>query len=166
MASHKTLIVMRHAKSSWKTNDADVRRPLSARGTRDAVVAGQSIAAYSPEVVWCSAATRAVQTWQCAELGGASCPDVRVSDALYGASAHDLLAAIRMTPASARTVLLIAHDPGVTDLVLSLAIGSRLTEAVEQKFPTAALAVLEHDLDWDELDAAGASLAAFTLPRG
>ena len=32
---------MRHAKSSWRTNDPDVRRPLSARGTRDGVVAGQ-----------------------------------------------------------------------------------------------------------------------------
>lgn len=166
MPGNKMLLVMRHAKSSWKTNEPDPRRPLSGRGVRDAVVAGQTLAQYAPDVVWCSSAARAQQTWQSAQMGGATCPEVRVRDQLYGASADELLEVLRTSPASARTVLLIGHEPGVSDLVLSLAAPSALTAQVEVKFPTSGIAALTHSLDWDEMSPEHAQLIAFTIPRG
>jgi phosphohistidine phosphatase len=166
MSGKRLLLVMRHSKSSWKTNEPDHRRPLSGRGTRDAVVAGQTLVTYSPDIVWCSSAARAVQTWQCAQLGGATSPDVRLTDDLYGASAAEMLATLRTTPASANTALLITHEPGASELISSLAVSSPLLADVEARFPTSAIAVLSHDMDWDELAPGTCSLLAFEIPRG
>lgn len=63
MTRPRTIVVVRHGKSSWKTNDPDIDRPLSPRGTRDAVVAGQQLAPLGVDVVLVSPATRAQQTW-------------------------------------------------------------------------------------------------------
>jgi len=54
----------------------------------------------------------------------------------------------------------------VSDLVLTLAVSSPLTAHVEQKFPTCGVAVLQHEVDWDELEAGLARLVAFEAPRG
>ena len=75
-----TLIVMRHAKSSWKTAEPDHRRPLSPRGVRDATVAGGILAGYRLDRVLSSSSMRTRQTWQTAELGGARCAAVTFSD--------------------------------------------------------------------------------------
>ncbi len=166
MSGTKNLLVMRHAKSSWKTNEPDPRRPLSGRGARDAVVAGATLASYAPDVVWCSAATRAQQTWQSATFGGASCSDVRIAEALYGATADAMIEVLRSTPGTARTVLLIAHEPGVSDLVATLAVPSPLLAEVEQRFPTGAIAALSLDGDWADLAPGTAALTAFRIPRG
>lgn len=166
MPGSKNLLVMRHAKSSWKTNEPDVRRPLNARGTRDAVVAGNAIAAYAPDVVWCSSATRARQTWQSATFGGASCPDVRTVDELYGTFADEMIDVLRETPADAETVLLIAHEPGVTALVEALAPPSELRDQVSAKFPTAAIAVLTITEEWARLAPGDGVLVDFKIPRG
>jgi phosphohistidine phosphatase len=166
MPGTKNLLVMRHAKSSWKTNERDPRRPLSGRGTRDAVVAGATLASYAPDVVWCSAATRAQQTWQSATFGGASCGDVRVTDALYGATVDEMIEVLRSTPGAARTVLLIAHEPGVSDLVTTLAEASPLLAEVERRFPTGAIATLTFSGDWADLGPRSATLTAFRIPRG
>nr|NLI49592.1 histidine phosphatase family protein [Propionibacterium sp.] len=166
MPGTKNLLVMRHAKSSWKTNEPDARRPLNGRGTRDAVVAGAELASYAPDVVWCSVATRAQQTWQSATFGGASCPDVRVSEALYGADARELLEVLRSSPADATTVLVIAHEPGVSELVEALAVPSPLLTQVVRKFPTGAFAALSFTGDWADLAPGTATLTAFRVPRG
>ena len=164
--SGKLLLVMRHAKSSWKTNDPDFKRPLSPRGTRDAVVAGQTLARFDIDVVLCSTAARAQQTWQCALMGGAKADSVRMRDSLYRAWTRQVLDEIREAPASARTVLVIGHEPTVSDLVTSLAISSAMTARIEEKFPTGGVAVLAHDSDWDDLDFGMANLVAFEVPRG
>lgn len=166
MSGNRILLVMRHAKSSWKTNEPDERRPLSGRGTRDAVVAGQTLASSAPDIVWCSSATRAVQTWQCAQLGGAACGDVRIEEALYGASADELLAVLRTTPSTATTALLISHEPGVSDLISCLSVGSPLLDEVEARFPTSAIAVLGVNGEWADLSPGTCEVTAFEIPRG
>lgn len=166
MSGNKILLVMRHAKSSWKTSEPDPRRPLSGRGTRDAVVAGQTLVQFSPDVVLCSSATRARQTWKCAEMGGASCSDVRFLDELYAASGDEMLDLVQTVPAECRTVLVIGHEPGVSDLVLDLAVASKLSADIESRFPTSAIAVLTHARSWADLAPATANLVAFKTPRG
>lgn len=166
MSTTRTLVVMRHAKSSWKTNEPDVRRPLSPRGTRDAVVAGQALARLDPDVVLCSPAVRTQQTWQCLRLGGVRCEDVRVVDGLYAASSGAVLDEVRRLPDSAGTVLLVNHEPTVSDLVLRLARPNALTAEVDLKFPTCAIAVLRFAGAWAELGDGGASLLTFRVPRG
>lgn len=166
MPGPKILVVMRHAKSSWKTNEPDPKRPLSARGIRDAVVAGQTLSTFGIDVVLCSSAARAVQTWQCAQMGGAHCDDVRTLDSLYGASTRTVLDELRNVPANATTVLMIGHEPTVSELVTALSVRSKITAEVEEKFPTSGIAVLTDDQAWSELDVGLAHLVGFKVPRG
>ncbi len=162
----KTLIVLRHAKSSWNTPEPDLRRPLSARGRRDAVAAGELLAPYRLDVVLASAATRVQQTWAGVQDGGAHCPDVRVSELIYHAWPGELLAELRELDESVHTALLIGHQPTVGDLISTLAKPSPLIERIEAKFPTAALAVLSYRGAWKTLGPGRASLTRFEIPRG
>lgn len=166
MTRPRTLVVVRHGKSSWKTNDADLRRPLSSRGTRDAVVAGQQLARLDFDVALVSPATRAQQTWQSLQLGGVVAGEVRTTEALYHAWTEEVIDVLRGLPASASTVLVVGHEPTLSDLVLTLSNNSPFRAAINEKFPTSAIAVLTHYGEWDELAPGAAQLAAFEVPRG
>lgn len=162
----KTLIVLRHAKSSWRTPEADIRRPLSERGVRDARAAGKILASYPIDLVLCSEAMRARQTWENAVAGGASCQDVRYSEAIYHAWTDELLDEVREAPEKATTALLIGHQPTLSDLVLTLAKPSPLASDVAERFPTSALAVLTYRGAWRTLGADKAKLQRYEIPRG
>ena len=162
----KTLLVLRHAKSSWRTPDLDIRRPLAERGVQDARVAGEILSGYHLDVVLCSSATRARQTWENAEAGGASCEDVRYTEAIYHAWTDELLEEVREFPEEAPTALLIGHQPTLSDLVLTLAKPSPLADTVADRFPTSALAVLTYRGAWRTLDAGKAKLRRYEIPRG
>ncbi len=162
----KTLIVLRHAKSSWKTQDPDQRRPLSARGTRDAVLVGEVLAQYRLDVVLCSSATRAQQTWQSARMGGAACADVRVSEAMYHAWPDEIIHEVQELPETVSTALVIGHEPTLGDLIGTLSKPNELLDQIEFKFPTAGLAVLTYRGAWKTLGPGKATLQRFEVPRG
>lgn len=166
MAVFRRLVVMRHAKSSWKTNDPDVSRPLSARGTRDAVVAGHMLSGLGISHAWCSHATRALQTLQCLQMGGVHPKHVETASQLYGASVEDSLGVVRNTPADVRVALIVGHEPWASDLVSRLAIDSPLVDEVLDKFPTSAVAILRFKGDWATLSSRSAELTNFEVPRG
>ncbi|MCA0294590.1 MAG: histidine phosphatase family protein [Actinobacteria bacterium] len=165
MAS-KTLIVLRHAKSSWHTEEADLRRPLSERGERDAVAAGKILAGYELDVVLASTATRVQQTWTGAVSGGASCNDVRDSELIYHAWPGELLSELHELDETVHTALLIGHQPTLGDLITTLAKPSALVDKVHAKYPTAGLAVLTYRGAWKTLVGGKAKLARFEIPRG
>ncbi len=162
----KTLIVLRHAKSSWQTVEPDLRRPLSERGERDAVAAGEILAGYDLDVVLASSATRVQQTWAGAVTGGASCADIRTSEAIYHAWASELLAELHDLDEARHTALLIGHQPTLSDLIVGLAKPSELVDRVAAKFPTAGLAVLTYRGAWKTLAEGKATLKRFEIPRG
>lgn len=162
----RTLVVLRHAKSSWKTNDPDIDRPLSPRGSRDAVVAGQLLARLPFDLVLLSPARRAQQTWQSLGMGGARGTEVRTVEEIYHGRTTDLLEALRELPDSAHTVLLVGHEPTLSDLILGLVPTSPMTDRIEVKFPTSAVAVLTQKGSWSDLGIGTAQLEAFEVPRG
>ena len=162
----KTLIVLRHAKSSWQTTEADQRRPLSERGERDAVAAGGILANYKIDVVLASSAARVQLTWEGAGEGGAECTDVRYSEGIYHAWPGELLTMIQGLDESDSTVVLIGHQPTLSDLILSLVKPNDLTEKVAKKFPTCGLAVLTFSGTWAKLAEGKAKLERFEIPRG
>lgn len=94
---------------------------------------------------------------------------VRFEPGLYAAAAQDLLRAARATPPQVRTLLLIGHNPGLEDLVLTLA-GDGVDDTLERlrvKFPTSAIAVLTwYGRDWAALAPGAALLTSLTVPRG
>ena len=147
----KTLLILRHAKSSWGDASRDDReRPLNARGRRDAPRVGDRLrdAALVPDVIITSDAVRAHTTAVAVAEAAGFAGDLVVDPLLYHASPEDVLAVVRTVPdAHARIVMIVGHNPGLEDLVEQLA-GKR------HHLPTAALAHLALAMDaWDELDA-------------
>lgn len=162
----RTLIVLRHAKSTWRTDEPDIRRPLAQRGIIDATAAGGLLAEHHLDLVLCSSATRAQQTWQHAAAGGASCSEVRVSEAIYHAWTAELLLELNELDDEVSTVLLIGHQPTLSDLVATLAEPSPLRTAASGNFPTCAMAVLTYRGGWPTLAEGCATLKDFQIPRG
>lgn len=167
----RRLVALRHAKSAWPLL-ADHERPLAPRGRRDAPAAGHWLreAGCVPDLVMCSSARRARQTWDLvaaeAEFG-ASTP-VIYEARLYGASPEELLGVVREIPAQVATLMLIGHNPGVQELMLMLA-GEADGYALEQtrtKFPTSAIAVLRVPGPWSSLEPGAARLTEMVVPRG
>ena len=161
----RTLIVMRHAKSSWSSAQPDHRRPLNGRGEKDAAVAGGILADYPLDAVLSSSSTRTRQTWQRAVEGGAQCPDVEFTDALYGAWTDSVIEMVGELEDSVTTALVLGHEPTVSSLVHRLAKQSELTDQAAGHFPTCAMAFLEFDGPWAKLAPARGRLVRFEIPR-
>ncbi len=162
-------MLLRHAKSAWP-DVADHDRPLAKRGQRDAPGAGRWLrqAGYVPDLVACSTALRTRETWRLAAAELGTSPPVRFEPQAYGASADGLLELVRQTPAEVGTLLVVGHEPAMSELTLLLAAaGEGDADALERaglKFPTAAIAVLTFAGGWSDLGPDSAALAAFVVP--
>lgn len=148
----KRLTLVRHAKSSWKHAAlADIDRPLCGRGKKDAPRMGAYLAGagITPDIILSSPARRARKTAMllAGEIPGAG-ERVLVDPALYEAGAAVLLARVRALDETWRHVMLVGHNPGLTDFV------NLLTAAGIDKLPTCGVQVL--DLDITSWHAAGA----------
>ncbi len=119
----KSLLILRHGKSSWKDTDLDDHdRPLNKRGKRDAPRMGQLLREEQllPDLIVCSSAKR---TWRTAELVAEAAGyrgETRITGEAYEASVPKLLALIQSFPDSAQRVLLIGHNPGLEELLEQL----------------------------------------------
>lgn len=125
-----------------------------------------------PDLVLCSTAVRARQTFdgvRPAFAGGAEgSVEISVEGGLYGASASELLRRLRQLPPATSSALVIAHNPGMHDLVLALAGDGDhdLLAKVRVTFPTAALATIDFgDTPWSNLDRGTGYLAAAVYPK-
>ncbi len=168
--TNRTLVVMRHAKSSWETDDADIDRPLSARGRRDALAAAEVLRTRVPEldVVLVSPAARAQQTWAGIHQAGVTAGDVRTVDAIYHRDADAIVAAMRTLDPEVRTALVIGHCPTIPETVELVAARATTKQwfTLDTKFPTAGMAFVEFDGDWSAVGDATGTLTAFEVPRG
>ena len=156
----RRLIVLRHAKSDWSGGVADHDRPLAGRGRREAALAGRWLRENAADIdlVVCSSAKRARQTWKLVAKQLDNAPPARVDDRLYAASVRGLLAVVRKLPESARAVLLIGHNPGLEELVADLG-------GVGWPMKTSSIAVLSSRSEWAEVGARWAKLEASLTPR-
>ena len=151
--SERTLIVLRHAKSDWSGGEADIDRTLNHRGQSQAPEAGRWLAEHVPtiDLAIVSPATRARATWALASAELSGSPEARIDDRAYAASVNDLLQIVRELPDELQNVILVAHNPGLEELVYVLT-GESVT------LPTSALAVLGVPGTWAELVASTAVL--------
>jgi phosphohistidine phosphatase len=158
MADHD-LILLRHAKSDWSGGQGDIDRPLAPRGRRQAPDAGEWLADHigSIDLAVISSAARARATWELAAAALGRSPRTTISDAVYAASAEELLAVVRGLPEDARTVVLVGHNPGLEDLVA-------LLTGEDVALPTSAIAVIDVDGPWDDAGPGSAVLVASGRP--
>jgi phosphohistidine phosphatase len=168
------LVLLRHAKSDWPDDTSDHDRPLAKRGRRDAPIAGQWLARndYVPELVVCSTARRARETWELAaeglaaavpetETGTGTAPAVRFEPRVYEATVLGLLMLVREFPEDRRTVLVVGHNPGIAELAVGLINPPPLPPA---GYPTAAVTVLGFGGGWADAGPASARLLDFAVP--
>ncbi|RLK48893.1 SixA phosphatase family protein [Microbacterium telephonicum] len=155
----RTLVLIRHAKSDWGDPGlADHDRPLNERGTRDAPAMARRLAesGIRPDVLLSSTAVRARTT--AAAFGDALGLSPQLREDLYGAPARALLDAAAET--GAETVVVVAHDPGMTVLAEQLSGGGI------GHMPTGAVAVFRWDAaDWDVATATDPASWDFDAPR-
>ena len=144
----KTLLVLRHAKSSWTDPSVDDHdRPLNARGTRDGPRMGLLIRKLqlAPDVIISSDAVRARVTAAAVAEALGFAEEIRLERRLYLASPADIVAVVRSMPAPATTAMIVGHNPGFEQLV------ERLTGEANE-LPTAALAQIALPIErWRDL---------------
>jgi phosphohistidine phosphatase len=167
----RVVALLRHAKSDWPVGVPDQRRPLAARGRRDAPVAGRLLAERVgvPDLVLVSPAQRTRETWDLARTAFAAPPHAEICDPVYDASVDDLLLVLRDVSAHVTTVVVVGHNPGLEELAFALDDGEGDQPAqrrMGEKFPTSALAVLTTTREWTHLVFDSCRLRSFDVARG
>lgn len=144
----KELLIMRHAKSSWKEPDiADHERPLKKRGLKDAAAMGKILKnkKITPDKIISSTAVRAADT---ATLVADKCgykKDVEFTEKLYMAECQTILNLLQTQSDKCKTILLIGHNPGMEALV-------QLFSKKIESLPTSAIAYFQADIKkWKDL---------------
>ena len=159
-----TLTLMRHAKSSWDDPSlSDHDRPLNARGERDAPEMGQRLKARGirPSLLLASTARRTTETARAvARAIGFPLEFIHRERDLYLASAADIMDVIYAQDPTFRHVLVVGHNPGISDLA------DRLSDGVTGDMPTAALITLEADVDdWRGFVHAARTVVGYDYPK-
>lgn len=160
----KTLYLVRHAKSSWSFDDlSDQERPLNHRGRDDAPQMGQALKKRDimPDLVVSSSAVRALSTavLMARELEYAH-DKIKVEPAIYQATDETLLTIIRALPDAAASVMLVGHNPGMTDVANALA------PSPFQELPTTAVVCLRFTTEhWAEAGKANAECYFYDYPK-
>ncbi|MEJ1969200.1 MAG: histidine phosphatase family protein [Rhizomicrobium sp.] len=169
----KRLLLLRHAKTE-PGGAADHERELIPRGREDAPRIGRYIRdhGYAPELILSSTARRTVETVELATEEVTTAARVDYLEALYLAEPDVILSIVRLAPDKMKSVMVVGHNPGLEQLAGFLArepVKRRERDRfdlLEEKFPTAALAVLDFDVPrWRDIGPGGGVLTDFVRPR-
>jgi phosphohistidine phosphatase len=159
----RTLILVRHAKSSWGDADLpDTERPLADRGKRDAPMMGKRLAKQQvkPDLIMSSPARRALATAEIiANELGYKVKDIVVDDRLYATAPETLLAVISGLKDKMKCVMLFGHNPEFSELA------HRLSSEVTQ-LPTCAVAQFTFEAkSWASIDEAKPADVVLDFPK-
>ncbi len=158
----KTLLILRHAKSSWDDPSmSDFERPLNARGLRAAPFMGGLMRRREliPDTILSSPAMRARHTAKLVQQSGAFDAEIKFDHDIYEASPGSLRQAVAEIDDEITTALLVGHNPGIEGFI-------RYLTGKLEPMPTAALAVIELKISkWNEIDDGCGELKAVIRPR-
>jgi len=156
----KRLILMRHAEAGWHINMDDHERPLSASGIRDAKKIGSWLKEkeYIPDEVISSTSARTRETLSCLFL---ECPQI-FEKSLYLADADQMKSTLQTL--LSETVILLAHNPGITELAHDLMNHEEKHENF-MDFPAASTLVIDFKADrWSEVKSDSGIFVDFVMP--
>ena len=156
----KRLILMRHAEAGWHINMDDHERPLSASGIRDAKKIGSWLKEkeYIPDEVISSTSVRTRETLSYLFL---DCPQI-FEKSLYLADAEQMKSTLKTL--LSETVILLAHNPGITELAYDLMSHEEKHENF-MDFPAASTVVIDFKADrWSEVKSDSGIFVDFVMP--
>lgn len=158
----KTLILIRHAKSSWDDPYLDdFERPLNQRGTRDLPKMAARFRSKYADVNYfiASPANRALTTAKAFAEGKEN--TLMVDKSLYHASYRNMISTLRQVANKLDQIALVGHNPGLTGLCNHL-----LRDEYIDNIPTTGIVVLSLPIkSWNEISAKSASLIEFDYPK-
>ncbi len=151
MSDKKTLLIVRHAKSSWDYEDvSDIDRPLKTRGISNAYNMAYRLKSKKtiPELIMTSPANRAFHT---ALIFARECEinlmKFIIEPDIYGAGVEGMLNIIQKVPEEYSCIMLVGHNPDMSELV------NRLQNHRIFEMPTCAVATLEFNAEeWGEIN--------------
>ena len=158
----KKLILIRHAKSSWKDMSlTDFNRPLNGRGKSD----GPLMASYLSnrfdnfDFLHSSSSLRTFETSKYF-INQIQFEKVEYDDSLYHCSATSILNMIRSYSDNYQSVMIIAHNPGLTNLINSI------TNISLDNLPTTGLAEIEFNINsWSDISNENSNLVDLKFPK-
>ncbi len=114
------LFLLRHADAAWVQGcKSDFARSLSEKGQNESILMGGHLArqGISADRALCSTALRVRQTVECiAPAIGLEASNIQFADEIYEATVTQLLGLIRGTQTDIRRLLLVGHNPGLSEL--------------------------------------------------
>lgn len=140
---------------------SDFERPLNERGLKAAPFMGELLAreGYAPYVILSSPANRAKETARLVKRAGKLDAEIRYVDRIYEASPQTLRQIVAEIDDAYPSVLVVGHNPGIEGFI-------RFLTGVLEPFPTAALAVIDVDVDnWFTINEGRGSLQKVYRPR-
>jgi phosphohistidine phosphatase len=144
----KTLLILRHAKSSWKNEKLkDFDRPLKRRGEESAKLIGKVLmmAELVPQVILSSPAQRAKQTVELVAEESKFKGELKFVESYYMGEPDDYITALKELPDEIERVMIVGHNPGLEALL-------QLLDGKVDSLPTGSLAYLVLDIKhWADL---------------
>ena len=157
----RELLLLRHGKSDWGQHLSDYRRPLTARGRKEAARIGQWLVeqGMEPDHIISSPAERARQT---AEIAAAAMhfpqDTIQWMESLYMADVQTLVEVIHNAPEQSSTLMLVGHNPAMEELLLFLADEEPELPEDGKLLPTATVAGLFLKGQWKDLGSESCSV--------
>jgi phosphohistidine phosphatase len=161
----KTIILVRHAKSSWKDPRLDdFERPLNKRGRRDAPLMGEKLKERQilPDLILSSPAKRARKTADLiAEAIGYPRKNVHLVDKMYQCRASDLLALVKNLDDKNTIVMLFGHNPEFMDFAAMM-----LKPGPVQNIPTTGVTCIRFPVSsWKKVQEGKGESVFFDYPK-
>ena len=158
----KKLILLRHAKSSWKDASLDdFDRPLNRRGKKDAPIMAHKLAMRKIKIdlTISSPANRTIETAKIfANILGCE-SEIIFNDKLYEASYKEILNVINLIDDKYQNVLLVCHNPGITNLV------NYISDYFIENISTSGIVGLSTNSSWKNINENGCSFLFYDYPK-
>jgi phosphohistidine phosphatase len=155
----KILIIVRHAKSSWKYDVSDIDRPLKSVGITDATLVSNkfNIGDYNPEAIFSSPANRAFETCKIFIANmGYSYKNLQISDQLYDFGGNKVVNFIKSLDNNYKSVMIFGHNQALTAIVN--AYGDKDID----NLPTSGLVIIKFEIDsWKDIENGKTELIIF-----
>lgn len=144
----KTLLILRHAKSSWDAPSLDDHdRPLNPRGLKTAPLMGEFILHKKlvPDVIFSSPAARAIHTAKLLAQWAGYTNKIQTIAQFYPGNPNDYVETLSSEQTESPIVMVVGHNPGL-ELLLEHLTGKK------DHLPTASLAQIQLPIDhWSQL---------------
>ncbi|WP_276365924.1 histidine phosphatase family protein [Chryseolinea sp. H1M3-3] len=162
----KTLYVVRHAKSSWEDpNQPDFERGLNKRGKRDVPRMAKRLKEknFHPDLILTSPAKRAFSTAKkMAEILLFPKEKIKTDRILYHADEETILSVVQTINDKHDTILVLGHNPGLTEFVNALAESDVFIDNV----PTCGVVAFSMPVDsWKEVNWKSGKLLFYDYPK-